>query len=1280
MTQDNLIKHALVLAEYTQQHVPEPIEKRIAYVVSHGQSYASNGYAVRTQGIAKALNEQGFETLCFVRPGRPWEMGTAIAPEMEVEGVRYLHSAWLEGKPPADEKAHLDASVTRFIELFRVYRPSAVIAGSNYIVGLPAWIAAKRLGLPFYNEVRGFWELSKDAREPGYANTAAFRAETERDSFVARQADKVFTLNQPMQDELSRRGVACERIEIIPNGVSQLPEIRPASGELKARLGINQADRVIGYVGSINAYEGLETLVEACENLVAQQGENLKLLLVGDDQPLTRVAHNTHNAVADKPWLIQVGRIAHEQVADYYALIDTIVIPRKKLPVCELVPPMKAAEALAYGKRLVVSDVAPLAEYARKHDSVVSFQAGNAASLSTALQSSLKLPAPIPSTSPLFSAHSELMTKVLLGEEASKKESTQNSAKPVEPVKPDATLVKKEEIKPTVNPFVESEIVDYSYGVKQYSDRYKVSSTFHDLSQESLTWSLEINNTEEVDIFFELKLGHAGSSSVALKEAVAKVEFYDSLGKLLKPSKRIPKSPSVGSYVYLKCSENGTTKLSLPVPYGAHQLRLTAIKWGTGTEVYISNVAHHANYKKGVSVVIPSYKGEKTIRKCLDSLAAQNLEKADFEVIVIMNGDPDNTVQVVERFKDENPEINTLLTKSEVVGAGAARNYGVFLASREYLTFVDDDDFVSSGFLQSLLHYADKNNIAVSNIEDFNESGFFGSQINQQIKRNAGDKQVSCSEITSAVTLNACKLIPTKFAKAVKYNNFLKSGEDVDYWTRLVCLFNPSFRCVEADDDAVYYRRVRGNSVSRQAESFEFNVKQRLEVVAELEKVSTNKEKKSFVNSKVNAQLGFVYRYLGGNPEEWDRFKDLGEELGISSGAFQHVNSKQSKTLVISYCFPPYIDTAGIVCAKRIVENNKPVDVVSNTMKGIRKRDNRLWDLVKPYVGVSCEVEVNPSFSNWGAIEKFCKEAVSFFEKNKGKYSEIYSRSMWPGSHFAAALIKVRNPDLKWVAEFSDPLRVDVTGKERLVTMDKEWLTNNGFFEWMKDKSFDIQLTDSLFFWCENLPYMLADEFVFTNDSQKEYMLGMVSDKALKLHVDKSSVIDPHPTLPRKYYSYSDFQYPLDNSKINLAYFGSFYVTRGIGDVLDAIICLSPERKSKIKLHVFTPNSHDVLIDDSLKENIVMNDVLPYLDFLSASNSFDYLIVNDAQTKGVKWINPYLPSKLSDYIGSEAKIFPIYEKGSHLHRFSESNNILYKAEIGKKGEIVNALNLLCDRS
>src|SRR5690554_6581630 len=109
---DDLLHLATQLANQPATPLIAPIQGRVAYVVSHGASYASNGYAIRTQGIAQALNQHGFETLCVVRPVRPWELGVAagsVAPESVVNGVRYLHSPWPKGEAPQGEREQMEA-------------------------------------------------------------------------------------------------------------------------------------------------------------------------------------------------------------------------------------------------------------------------------------------------------------------------------------------------------------------------------------------------------------------------------------------------------------------------------------------------------------------------------------------------------------------------------------------------------------------------------------------------------------------------------------------------------------------------------------------------------------------------------------------------------------------------------------------------------------------------------------------------------------------------------------------------------------------------------------------------------------------------------------------------------------------------------------------------------------------------------------------------------------------------------------------------------------------
>lgn len=547
---DPVLEKALTLASNPERPIL-PITGRVAYVVSHGISYASNGYAIRTQGIARALNQNGLEAICFVRPGRPW--GLPGVPgrypnEQRVEGVRYIHTPLPSDIHPDDPIAHLAASVDRMLEWFQVYRPAAVLAASNWQVGLPAWIAAQRLGIPFNHEVRGFWELSRAAREPSYGKTAEFRIDKQRDTFVAQQANRVFTLNSSMKAELGRRGVDESRIDIVPNGVAELPEIRSANPALRQKLGIGADDKVIGYIGSFTAYEGIDLLIEACEKL-AKRGENIKLLLIGDEQPITQAAGVKQSGAA-QPWLIQIGRIRHDQVGDYYALIDTIVIPRRKLQVCELVPPIKAAEALAYGKHLIVSDVAPLAEYAQQHPGVMVFQAGKVDGLVQALKNNQRISANDVRESLLFSEQASPMRNAL---------STQRRGKT--PPKP--TMLSAVSIPPNS------------------IQKITPGGTLHQaetvaLPQKTPLWhSIRVESGQSLVISAACE--YLNIKGTRTRKAVLLLKSFDQHGhEIDKPCGRISKSGTLKAYFkYLPCTQNQIQELhSFSVPEGVSEIHV----------------------------------------------------------------------------------------------------------------------------------------------------------------------------------------------------------------------------------------------------------------------------------------------------------------------------------------------------------------------------------------------------------------------------------------------------------------------------------------------------------------------------------------------------------------------------------------------------------------------------------------------------------------------------------------------------------------------------------
>ncbi|MGM9488983.1 glycosyltransferase family 4 protein [Ideonella sp. YS5] len=342
----------------------EPIPGRVLALLAYRLPYTSNGYATRSHGLLTALRERGWEVMPYSRPGYPEDAGHSVGGELplrdRVGGLDY-------GRMPRSTRRtlghmpYLLAAADEVGQFVAELRPAVVHAASNYMTALPACIAAHEAGLPFVYEVRGFWDVTRVSSNPDFAFTTEYRYLRHFESELLRQADAVVTLTQAMRNELIRRGAPADRIEVAPNGVDvQTLQPRPRSAELARRIGLPADRPVIGYAGSFVDYEGLDDLVLACAQL-RRTGRTFHLLLVGDglhEEAIRRAIDE--NGIADQVSL--PGRVAHEDVPDYYALMDVCAFPRKAWPVCELVSPLKPFEAMALGKPIVVSSVAAMAE------------------------------------------------------------------------------------------------------------------------------------------------------------------------------------------------------------------------------------------------------------------------------------------------------------------------------------------------------------------------------------------------------------------------------------------------------------------------------------------------------------------------------------------------------------------------------------------------------------------------------------------------------------------------------------------------------------------------------------------------------------------------------------------------------------------------------------------------------------------------------------------------------------------------------------------------------
>lgn len=115
-----------------------------------------------------------------------------------------------------------------------------------------------------------------------------------------------------------------------------------------------------------------------------------------------------------------------------------------------------------------------------------------------------------------------------------------------------------------------------------------------------------------------------------------------------------------------------------------------------------------------ISVIVPVYKVEPYIRRCIDSILAQTY--ADFELILIDDGSPDNCGMICDEYAGKDSRIHVI--HQENGGLSAARNAGIDWAfansDSAWLTFIDSDDWVHPEYLERLLNAAVENDLSVS--------------------------------------------------------------------------------------------------------------------------------------------------------------------------------------------------------------------------------------------------------------------------------------------------------------------------------------------------------------------------------------------------------------------------------------------------------------------------------------------------------------------------------------------------------------------------------------
>lgn len=141
-----------------------------------------------------------------------------------------------------------------------------------------------------------------------------------------------------------------------------------------------------------------------------------------------------------------------------------------------------------------------------------------------------------------------------------------------------------------------------------------------------------------------------------------------------------------------------------------------------------SNIIHNTSRQPRLSIIVPIYNVAPYLRKCVDSLLAQDI--SDYEIILVDDGSTDGSGAIADEILNAHSQLPIANYQIKVVhqlnaGLSAARNTGIEVARGEYLMFVDSDDYLEPNVLGALMAQMERDNLDVLryNYQNVNEKG-----------------------------------------------------------------------------------------------------------------------------------------------------------------------------------------------------------------------------------------------------------------------------------------------------------------------------------------------------------------------------------------------------------------------------------------------------------------------------------------------------------------------------------------------------------------------------
>jgi glycosyltransferase involved in cell wall biosynthesis len=255
------------------------------------------------------------------------------------------------------------------------------------LYGIAGAVLARQLRRPRIVELNAPLALEHST----YRGTGLGELAAQAERWTLLQADTILTVSAPLRDHVLSLGVEPRRVRVLPNGVDrELFHPGPPDGEVRRRLKLGDGP-VLGFVGGLRPWHGVEALPALLEQLVPRY-PNLRLVIAGNGPVRARLEHDLRcrglsGSAVFADW------VAHEDVAALIRQFDVALAPYSQTDHLWYFSPLKLFEYMACGTAVVAADVGQIAEVIRPGETGVLYPPGEIDALIAACDQLLADPA-----------------------------------------------------------------------------------------------------------------------------------------------------------------------------------------------------------------------------------------------------------------------------------------------------------------------------------------------------------------------------------------------------------------------------------------------------------------------------------------------------------------------------------------------------------------------------------------------------------------------------------------------------------------------------------------------------------------------------------------------------------------------------------------------------------------------------------------------------------------------------------------------------------------------